>query len=127
MKEASANIDLICTRQTVRQIDRKLKVVELQAKDALSLQEVFRTKISALDTSVIFGDFRMKLQSYIDQRDLFSLMRVYDNKGTLSLVAQVLGLKNQRVLLEKTSRLLAEDRGEKLRSEFTNLLPAIPL
>jgi hypothetical protein len=38
-----------------------------------------------------------------------------------------LGLKNQRVLLEKVTRLLGEREGDKLRDEFTKTLPAIPL
>jgi hypothetical protein len=127
IKEASSNIELASTRHTIRQVDRKLKLIQLEAKDAQSLQAAFQSKLSAVDTAAIFSAFKLRLQSYIDARDLANVMRVYDNKGVLSVVAQVLGLKNQRVLLEKVTRLLGEREGDKLRDEFTKTLPAIPL
>jgi len=127
LKEVSTNIDLVCSRHTIRQINRKLKQIELEVRDAPSLNAAFQSQLSAVDTSAMFTAFKVRLQSYIEARDLVRLMRVYDNKGVLSQVAQALGLKNQKTLLEKVMRLLGEKEGEKLREEFTKTLPAIPV
>jgi ABC-type oligopeptide transport system ATPase subunit len=127
MKEAAANIDLVSTRHTIRQIDRKLKQIEFEAKDSQSLQATFQGKLSTVDLAAIYGEFKARLQSYIHARDLVRVMQVYDNKGVLSLVAQALGLKNQKSLLEKVTRLLGGTEGEKLRGEFAKTLPTIPL
>jgi hypothetical protein len=54
-------------------------------------------------------------------------MKIYDNKGVLAVVARILGLRSQKILLEKVTRLLAETGGDKPREELTKTLPAIPL
>jgi hypothetical protein len=127
MKQANANIDLVCTRLTIRQIDRKLKLIDFEAKDPQTLQATFQEKLSVVEPLAIFSSFKTKLQNYINARDLVRVMQLYDNKGTLSLVAQALGLKNQRILVEKLERLLGQEGSEKLRDEFKKTLPAIPL
>ena len=116
LREASANIDLVSARHSARQIDRKLKMIEVEAKNAQTLQVAFQDKVSTINPTVIFERFRSRLQSYIDAGDLTGVMKLYDNKGILSLVANALGLKNQKILLERVTRLINQDEGESLRA-----------
>jgi len=127
LREASSNIDLVSARYTTRQIDRRLKMIDVEAKNVQVLEATFQDKLSAISPSEIFTRFKSRLQSYIDAKDLRGVMELYDNKGILSLVANALGVRNQKVLLEKVGRLLREEKGDKLRAEFTKTLPAIPL
>jgi energy-coupling factor transporter ATP-binding protein EcfA2 len=127
LKEANSNIDLVSARHTARQIDRKVKSIEMSSSSVEALKETFQNKLSTINPSDIFEEFKSTLRSLIDNKDLIGVMRIYDSKGVLSLVASTLGLRNQRVLLEKVSRLLNEPQGEKLRDEFTKTLPAIPV
>jgi energy-coupling factor transporter ATP-binding protein EcfA2 len=127
LMEATSNIDAVSARHTARQIDRQLKMIDVQAKSVRALEDSFEAKISTIKPSDIFGRFKAKLQVCIETRDLPSLMRLYDNKGILTLVARTLGVKNQKILLEKVTRLLSEIEGEPLRQELTRTLPAIPL
>lgn len=127
LKHANSNIDLVCTRYTARQIDRKLKMVDVESRDIQTLQSTFDERLAAINPSEIFASFRLKLQSCIDGRNMVGLMQLYDNKGILTLVARALGLAHQKTLLEKVSRLLSTKEGEKLREELVKTLPAIPL
>jgi len=127
LEEVSSNIDLVSLRYTQRQIDRKLKMIDVEARDVRALQAVYQEKLSAINPSDIFEGHKSKLRTYIEARDLAGVMRVYDNKGLLSLVARALGLKNQKTLLDRVTRLANEEAGGKLREEFARTLPAIPL
>jgi hypothetical protein len=127
LKEAASNIDSVSARYTARQIDRRLKMIDIEKKNVTELEAAFRGKLATVDPVEIYETFKSRLQSYIDARDLIGVMRLYDNKGVLSLAASALGLKNQKILLEKATRLLGETAGEKLRLEFTKTLPQIPL
>jgi energy-coupling factor transporter ATP-binding protein EcfA2 len=127
LTEAAANIEMVSSRYTARQIDRRLKMIDVEAKDVETLKTSYQNKLSAIDPTEIFEKFKLRLQSFIDAKDLIGVLGMYDSKGVLSLVANVLGLKNQKILLEKTSRLLGESEGRGLRDELAKTLPAIPL
>jgi hypothetical protein len=127
MREIQANIDGVCARHTIRQVDRRLKLIELEGKDSQTLEATLKARLATVDTSAIFNSFKSRLQACVDVKDLAGAMRLYDNKGIIGIVARALGLKGSKALLEKVTRLLAEQEGERLRKEFTNTLPSIPL
>jgi len=127
MQEAAMNLDLVSTRHTIRQLDRHLKRVEVKAKDLATLTSVYSTEIATIDPSKIFNDFKTKLQGSIASVDLSAVLALYDNKGLLAHAATILGLKDQKHLMEKVGRLLGGDAGLKLRDELTKVLPTIPI
>jgi energy-coupling factor transporter ATP-binding protein EcfA2 len=126
MKDAQANLDLVSTRFTIRQIDKLLKRVEVDAKDLATLKTSYQTGICSVDPAMIFSDFKKELEQSIQSADLPTVLKLYDNKGLLARAASILGVKDQKQLMEKLSRLLADKAGVKVREELTKVLPAIP-
>jgi len=125
MKDAAANVDQVTARHTIRQLDRHLKRVAVTARDLATLTTVYSTEIKAIDPANIYADFKGKLQKSIQASDVVGVLALYDNKGLLAQAATVLGLKDQKQLFEKVTRLLWSDSGIKLRTELTTVLPAI--
>jgi hypothetical protein len=126
MKDAQANLDVVSTRFTIRQIDKLLKRVEVDAKDLATLKSSYQTGICSVDPAMIFSDFKKELEESIQAADLVTVLNLYDNKGLLARAASILGVKDQKQLMEKISRLLADKAGVKVREELTKVLPAIP-
>jgi hypothetical protein len=127
MQEANKNLDLVSTRYTVRQLDQRLKRVDVKAKDLTTLTSLYQTEIGTIDPSTIFNDFKTKLQTSITNNDLPAVLALYDNKGLLAQAATILGLKDQKQLMEKVTRVLGSDDGLKLSEELTKVLPLILL
>jgi hypothetical protein len=127
LKEAGSNIDLVTARHTTRQLDRKLKCIGLSAKDLTTLQASYQAELATIDLSILFTKFRTELDQGIQTADLPEVLRLYDNKGLLALAASLLGVKDQRTLLAKLSRLLGGTEGKRVRQELTKVLPEIPL
>jgi hypothetical protein len=125
MREAGSNLDLVSARYATRQLDRRLKGIEVKAKDLMTLQAAFGTGLSTVNPIAVFNGFRMKLEQYIHASDLPGVLRLYDNKGLLARAASLLGLRDQKHLLEKLVRLLGADTGQKVREELARVLPSI--
>jgi ABC-type uncharacterized transport system ATPase subunit len=123
--DASANIDQLSARYTTRQLDRLLKRVTVAAKDLTTLATMYSTEIQAIDPAKIFADFKLALSQKIQAKDAAAILALYDNKGLLAQAAPILGLKDKKQFLEKVERLLADERGAKLRDELTKVLPVI--
>ncbi len=127
MNDATANMDQVSARHTIRQLDQRLKRVEVNAKDLVTLTTVYSREIGAIDPAQIFADFKAKLQQSINDNDLAAVLALYDNKGLMGQAASLLGLKNKQQLMEKVIRLLGGDGGSKLRCELTKVLPEIAI
>jgi hypothetical protein len=108
-------------------LDRKLKCIGLSAKDLTTLQASYQAELATIDLSILFTKFRTELDQGIQTADLPEVLRLYDNKGLLALAASLLGVKDQRTLLAKLSRLLGGTEGKRVRQELTKVLPEIPL
>ena len=125
VNEASANLDIVSSRYTIRELDRHLKQVELKAKDLTTLEAVYKGELAAISPTTIFTDFRAKLQKSIQANDLPAILAMYDNKGLLAQASSILGLKDQKQLMEKVGRLLGNDEGAMLHTELVKVLPTI--
>jgi ABC-type dipeptide/oligopeptide/nickel transport system ATPase subunit len=125
LNRATSDIDSVSARFTTRQLDRRLKRVEISARDLPSLQAAYQNQIAAIDPTSIYQTFRTNLESSIQNGDMPAVLKAYDNKGLLAYAAGLLGLKDQRHLLDKVSRLLASPLGAALRAELERTLPSI--
>jgi hypothetical protein len=126
MERATTNLDFVAARYTTRQLDRRLKRLEIDAKDLASLQASYHMQLTTIDPTAVFHEFKAKLGKAIGAADLPEVLKLYDNKGLLALAASLMGLRNQKELLEKVGRLLGGDQGAKVRIELTKALPQIP-
>ncbi len=123
--DARSNLDFAAARFTIRQIDRRLKTVELRARDSVSLGAEYQNQISTIDPTAIFDDYKRRLQEGITNSDLPTILRLYDNKGLLARASSLLGLKSRNELLDKVRRHLGNGVQSKLSDELTRVLPAI--
>ena len=97
----------------------------MHAKDLGTLEASYKAELGTIDPAVIFNTFKSKLGQKIRDANLPGILELYENKGLLARAAAHLGLKNQMHLGEKLGRLLAEERGEKVREELAKALPKI--
>lgn len=125
VEEVRRNIGEVCARYTIRQIDARLKRLSLSAKDLPTLQRGYESEISTVNPQAVFDDHRRRLEEAVNNSDLSSLLRLYDNKGLLALAASCLGVKGPKELKEKVTVLLASDAGKRLGLEIKKVLPAI--
>jgi len=91
-------IDDVVTRYCRRRIDRVLKEVDLS--DTKTINEIiseYATQTSALDINSIAAVANQKILSVLENRDLSTLLTIYENKELLALAAQL--LKQQRFCL----------------------------
>jgi hypothetical protein len=123
MIQANNNIDLVSARYSVRQLDRRLKRVEINAKDLTTLQTSYQSDLAKIDPATLFNDFKARLRHEIQSNNMPGVLELYDNKGLLALAASHLGLKDQKYLLDKMRRLLDSDDGVKIREQMTKVLP----
>ncbi len=124
-RDANSNIDLAAIRFTIRQVDKRLKSVELNARDAASLTMEFQNQISSIDPNALFMSYKSALSRSIAAGDLPEILRLYDNKGLLSRASSLLGLKSKNELLDKVRRHLGTGSNSKLRDELAVILPSI--
>jgi hypothetical protein len=66
---AQKEADLVCSRYTLRRLDRQLKKVSVAAQDLPTLTANFTTELAGLDPAPIFLDVRSKLAAGIDAKD----------------------------------------------------------
>jgi hypothetical protein len=122
---AQKEADLVCSRYTLRRLDRQLKKVSVAAQDLPTLTANFTTELAGLDPAPIFLDVRSKLAAGIDAKDLPSVLGLYDNKGyVLSRVASRLGLAKANDLQDKLTRLLGV-KNSAVRAALVSALPAL--
>jgi energy-coupling factor transporter ATP-binding protein EcfA2 len=126
MVEAMNNVDRVAARYTSRQLDSRLKMVEVVAKDLAKLQKEFAIQLGTIDPTSIFNDFRARLVEKINANDLPGVLELYDNKGLLSRAANSLGVRDQKKLVQKLVFLLNDKGGTLLRQELSKVLPKIP-
>jgi hypothetical protein len=123
----SANLDLVCSRYAIRQLDRRLKRVEVEAKDLETLQKSYKSALAPVDPTAIFVEIKKQLEKSIQARDLGEVLRLYDNKGLLARGASRLGLRDQKQLLEKVGRLMGGENGQEVRRQLAKALPPISM
>ena len=76
-----------------RRIDRTLKKIDVSdANDVPVLATTYASKTSAIDVHVLARTARSKIQEAIATRDVSLLLRWFDNKGVLAIVAKARGV-----------------------------------
>jgi energy-coupling factor transporter ATP-binding protein EcfA2 len=127
MKAVLEDLDLVSSRHAIRQLDRRLKRIGVEARDRGTLQASFQNELSKVDAAAIFDAFKKNLQTSVQASDLEAVLKLYDNKGLLAQAARVLGVRGPKDLAEKVHILLAGKRGARVREELAKVLPAIPV
>jgi hypothetical protein len=87
----------VVLRYCRRRIDRILKKVDLSAaSDVQALAAVYAEKTGSLDVNALATLASAAIQDAVGNQDVAALLRWYDNKGILSLVAKVKGVTKDK-------------------------------
>jgi ABC-type uncharacterized transport system ATPase subunit len=87
----------VVLRYCRRRIDRILKKVDLSAaSDVQALAAFYATKTGSLDVNALAALASGAIQDAVGNQDIAALLRWYDNKGILSLVAKVKGVTKDK-------------------------------
>lgn len=93
----SKNKDAVILRYCRRRIDRALKKIDLSdASNVSDLSRVYEEKTRLLNISTLAQDVDNAIQKAISEKNVAELLRWYDNKGILTLVAQVKGITKDK-------------------------------
>lgn len=125
MAMATEQLDQVSARYAIRQLDDRLKKVTVKAKDLTTLDNAYRGELSSIDPTALFTEFRNQLERSIQDADLRTVLKLYDNKGLLAEAARMLGIAGRQELLEKVGRLLGNPSGEQLSAALKGVLPEI--
>jgi energy-coupling factor transporter ATP-binding protein EcfA2 len=126
MRVAADNLETVGARHTVRRIDRSLRHLDVEAKDTQAIEAKFKREIALIDPRAISAGLQQKLRECVSADDLEGVLKLYDNKGMISLASKYLGISHPRELLEKVTRLLGNTDGTNLRATLAGILPTIP-
>jgi len=122
----SESVEAVVARYCKRRIDRALKKVDLSAaRSVAELEGQFAAALERVDIQHIANQARAKICAAIQERNLASLLSIYDNKGLLAEAAVV--LKRSRLLDFQAwlTRILRNQRLPTLVSAIRANLPVV--
>jgi len=90
MKEVSKNVDQVSARYTKRQLDRRLKRLEVDGKDLGTLTKSYLSELGNIDPADLYNRFKKRLEGSIAAVDLESVLKLYDNKGLACIIREVI-------------------------------------
>lgn len=125
--QSQAAIDDVVVRYCRRRIDRTLKKIDLSgSKSIVGLIEEYGTQTANLDVASIAADATHKIQEALANKDLPSLLTIYDNKGLLALAAQHLKQARMATFVAWLTRMLRdEERAPDLAIALKAVLPTV--
>jgi ABC-type molybdenum transport system ATPase subunit/photorepair protein PhrA len=122
----SSKIEQVAIRFCRRRIDRAIKKIDLSQSDSVpNLREKLNYEMSELDIDAIASLARSKIQSSIDQKDLPSLLKIYDNKGLLAIASSVLKNTRRAEFEHWIIRVLNNRQAPKFIEKVKSILPAM--
>ncbi|WP_363347261.1 DUF4435 domain-containing protein [Methylocystis echinoides] len=124
MEEATKDLEKASVRFAVRKLDAELKKLAPAAKTIAELSQKFQASVQSLDPAALANDYKARLSTAIQSKELEKVLLLYDNKGLLSIAAQVLGYKSREELADLLSRLLARNDAP-IKAAINAVLPTI--
>ena len=102
------DLDATVLRHTLRELDRRLKRVNLQAQTLDQLEQRFTTEIAHLQVGVIQQELKARMLAGMAAGDLNVILRWHENKGgVLARLAHHLGLQTKS-LRDRLTYLLSK-------------------
>ena len=120
------NIEDCVTRYCLRRIDRVLKKIDLS--DAATTSDIatkYTAETEALNVEEIANARRSAITQGIEKENIEELMRLYDNKGLISIVATHMKATNLREFNNWIVRVLKNNSAPEITNAFRAVLPSI--
>ncbi|MGE4390792.1 MAG: AAA family ATPase [Aeromonas sp.] len=120
----SEQINDVVLRYSRRRIDRNLKKVDLSSASSVEeLSSILDSKLSELNISAI-SDFKKKeIDNAIENKDLYTLLKHFDNKGLLALAATNLKGCKLSNFEQWLSRILSQQGNNAVKMAIRQQLP----
>ena len=114
-------------RYVTRQIDRRLKCVDVSAATSIEgLKTTYADKTGSLDVDALASFADDQINSAIQANDLRALLGFYDNKGLLALAAQHLKDTDLKPFKAWLARILRKGSAPALTTAIRLALPDLP-
>ena len=111
-------------RYSKRRIDRSLKAIGLESKNAADLSAEFNSRIAAIDPARIHADASQRLTTSVEGRNVEEVLKIYDNKGLLGQAATLFGMASKG-LQEHIGRMLRSPQGQVFQDAVRAKLPVL--
>ncbi|HEY0149222.1 MAG TPA: DUF4435 domain-containing protein [Allosphingosinicella sp.] len=108
---AASDIDAFAYRHMKRQLDRRLKALNLEGSTPASVREHLQTAIAELDPVALNHEAATRLSTAAEEGDVEKVLSLYDNKALFADAAVLLSM-NKKGLQEHIGRMLKAEIGE---------------
>lgn len=122
--KALAEHDAVVARHVSRQIDRQLKVVTIDRRALNTLKNSFDSAIAAIDVSAEISSFSTSFKSAIAGKQYEQLLRMFDQKGLLSIAAAELSIGSGKNLVQQAARFASDPRHATFKDILLGALPS---
>lgn len=122
---ARQNVEDYCIRIARRHIDSMVKSISLDSREISLLVSEFNGKINMIDPLSVYDSVKGNISKCISEGDYEGLLRVYDNKGMLAIIASELGFAKKKDFEEQFCRFVSLESGEELRKVLFSMLPML--
>ena len=125
--QSQTAIEDITVKYCRRRIDRALKKIDISGpKNIADLIMEYGTQTANLDINGLAAGATRKIQEALENRDLSSLLTIYDNKGLLALAAQHLKETRMAPFDAWLTRMLRDEaKAPGLAAALKAVLPAV--
>ncbi|WNL47555.1 AAA family ATPase [Dyella sp. BiH032] len=114
-------------RHSLRRIDHALKKTDLSGKTTINeMEAAYAAQTSGLNIQAIAARRREKIHAAIAEKDLLTLLSIFDNKGMLAVAASHLRNTKRGPFETWLSRILLNDRAPGLIAALRRALPQVP-
>jgi hypothetical protein len=118
----TADRDRLVSAITAAQIERRLSALDAKALGVVRLEEAVQSLFSAIDVKQLFAATSAEVDGIISCRDYGRALGLYNNKGLIPTVAQVLGFKHNE-FIPYVRRLLASKQNVAIIRALREALP----
>ncbi|MGL6405310.1 hypothetical protein ACSZM7_03765 [Aeromonas veronii] len=120
----SEQINDVVLRYSRRRIDRNLKKVDLSSASSVEeLSSILDLKLSELNISAIYDFKKKEIDNAIENKDLYTLLKHFDNKGLLALAATNLKGCKLSNFEQWLSRILSQQGNNAVKVAIRQQLP----
>jgi hypothetical protein len=123
-QKALAEHDAVVARHVSRQIDRQLKIVTIDRRVLSTLKTSFDSAIATIDVLGEISTFSTSFKSAIAGKEYEQVLRMFDQKGLLSIAAAELSIGSGKNLVQQAARFASDPRHAAFKGILLGALPS---
>ncbi len=116
----------VALRKTKRRLDEILKGVSLTGKDVEAFDAGVREALSKIEPKTMCAEYEKGIADAIAANEIENLLKEFDNKGLVDIMAQKLGMKSRKDLQDFLGRILRSRAGDGLAGVMRASIESLP-